>query len=150
MSAEEGAKAATSFAYFEPSGLLQSTTLPGPSGSGATTVTVSTTYDTLGNPLSVTGPGNNAASSITTTLNYTTDGGYSQGAAIGQPLTITDNLGHVTHLRYDSRANATSQTDALGNQWSATWSLADDLLTFVEPATGQTGTGNCYGSLVYL
>jgi len=62
----------------------------------------------LGNVLTATTPGNDSVSSITTTFNYTTDGTYGQSAAIGQPVTLTDNLSNVTHMRYDSRGNLTS------------------------------------------
>ncbi|HOM70907.1 MAG TPA: RHS repeat protein, partial [Armatimonadota bacterium] len=51
-----------------------------------------------------------------TTYNYTTDGSYSQSAKLGQPITITDNLGHVTHIRYDARGNVVKAWDALGNE----------------------------------
>ncbi len=113
MSVQEGSKPATIFTYYEPSGLVQSGTAPSSTGSG--TVTTAYTYDGLGNVLTVTGPGNNAATQITTTLN-TTDGSYSQSAKIGQPITVTDNVSHATHLRYDSQGRTTSVTDALGNE----------------------------------
>lgn len=138
-SVQEGSKPATTFAYYEPSGLVQTVTRPAPNGSGTTTTTY--TYDSLGNVLTVVGPGNNATTQITTTLNYTTDGGYSQTAKVGQPLTITDNLGHVTHLRYDSQGLLTSVTDALGNETNAAYNLIGQLETVTLPATGQTGTG---------
>ena len=95
---QEGSKPATTITYYEPSGLLQTITRPEPNN-GAGTTTTTYTYDSLGNVLTVVAPGNDATSSITTTLNYTTDGAYSQSAKIGQPLTVTDNLNHVTHLR---------------------------------------------------
>ncbi|MEK6280586.1 MAG: RHS repeat domain-containing protein [Acidobacteriota bacterium] len=84
-------------------------------------------YTGLGNVLTVVGPGNNAATQITTTLNYTTDGGYSQSAKLGQPLTVTNNLGHVTHMRYDSQGRLTSVTDALGNETNASYNLVGSL-----------------------
>ncbi|MEK6280581.1 MAG: Ig-like domain-containing protein [Acidobacteriota bacterium] len=138
-SVQEGSKPATTFAYYEPSGLLQTVTGAAPNGSGTTTSTY--TYDSLGNVLTVVGPGNNAATQITTTLNYTTDGGYSQSAKLGQPLTVTDNLGHVTHMRYDSQGRLTSVTDALGNETNASYNLVGQPDTVTFPATGQTGTG---------
>jgi RHS repeat-associated protein len=117
---------------------------------GAGTTTTTYTYDTLGNILTVVTPGNNAATSITTTMNYTTDGGYSQSAKVRQPLTITDNLSHVTHLRYDSQGRTTSATDAIGNETDYSYNLAGQLLTITYPATGQTGTGNNHATNGYL
>jgi RHS repeat-associated protein len=148
-SIQEGSKPATAINYYEPSGLINTITGPEPNN-GAGTVTTTYTYDSLGNVLTVTTPGNNAASSITTTLNYTTDGGYSQSAKIGQPLTITNNLGHTTHLRYDSQGRTTSVTDALGNETTFTYNLVGQPLTNTFPATAQTGTGNSHSTNVYL
>ena len=148
---QEGSKSPTTYAYFEPSGLTQSVTapLPGTSGSASTAVT-SYTYDGLGNPLTITRPGNNAVSSITTTLNYTTDGAYSQPAAISQPLTVTDNLGEVTHLRYDAQGNTVAVKDALGNETDLTYTIANDPLQTVLPATGQSGSGHAGSLNAYL
>ncbi len=148
-SIQEGTKPATTFTYYEPSGLVNTITRPEPNN-GAGTTTTTYTYDPLGNVLTITTPGNNAVSSITTTLNYTTDGGYSQSAKIGQPLTVADNLGHVTHLRYDSQGRTTSITDALGNETDFTYNLVGELLTTSYPATGQTGTGNSHTTNAYL
>jgi RHS repeat-associated protein len=139
VSVKEGAKPATTFEYFEPSGLLKSVTSPSPAGVG--TATTSYTYDEFGNVLSVTGPGSNAATQITTTYGYTEDGSYTQPTKFGQPLTVTDNLGHVTHLRYDAQGRVTSQADALGYEISATYNLVGQLEVVTYPATGQTGTG---------
>src|ERR1700722_10564238 len=90
----------------------------------------------LGNVLTATTPGNNSVSSITTTFNYTTDGTYGQSAAIDQPITLTDNLSNVTHMRYDSRGNLDSLTDALDNQTQFSHTLTDALLVTTYPATG--------------
>jgi YD repeat-containing protein len=103
--------------------LIQTVTRPAPSGSGTTTTTTTYTYDSLGNVLTVVGAGNNAASQITTTFNYTTDGGYSQSAKVDQPLTITDNLGHTTHMRYDSEGRVISIIDPVGNETNATYNM---------------------------
>ena len=149
MSIQEGSKPATTATYYEPSGLVNTVTRSEPNN-GAGTTTTTYTYDSLGNLLSVVAPGNNAATSITTTLNYTTDGTYSQTAKIGQPLTITDNLSHVTHLRYDTQGRVTSITDALGNQTDFSYNLAGQLLTTTNPPTGQTGSGNSRSTNAYL
>jgi YD repeat-containing protein len=148
-SIQEGSKPATTFTYYEPSGLVNTITRPElNNGAGATTTTY--TYDSLGNVLTVVAPANNAASSITTTLNYTTDGTYSQSAKIGQPLTITDNLNHTMHLRYDSQGRTTLVTDALGYETIFNYNLVGQPDTTTYPATGQTGSGHSHSTNAYL
>jgi len=104
-----GAKSPISFTYYEPSGLRHTVAvpLPGTSGSGQTAVTT-LNWDALGNLTSVVRPGNNSTSTITTSYGFTTDGAYQQPEALGEPITITDNLGKVWHLRYGPRGNYTS------------------------------------------
>jgi RHS repeat-associated protein len=150
LSVREGTKTATSFTYYEPSGLIQTISAPVPGTTGGGTVTTTITYDSLGNVLSITAPGNNAAASITTTLSYTTDGAYSQPAAVGQPLTITDNLGKVTHARYDTRGNPVAAWDALGNRTDVSLNIADQVLTVQYPPTGQSGPGRAAVTNSYL
>jgi RHS repeat-associated protein len=134
---QEGSKSPTTVAYYEPSGLVQSVTMPTPGTSGATGgVTTSFTYDALGNPLTIARPGNDTTATITTTLNYTTDGSYSQPAAVGQPLTITDNLGHTTHFRYDAQGNRTAVIDAIGNRTDFTYNIANQSTRTLAPAVG--------------
>jgi len=148
---QEGSKSPTCYAYYEPSGLLRTLTTPAPGTAGSTlTVGYSYTYDSLGNVLTETMPGNNAASTITTTFGYTNDGGYSQPAAIGQPLTITDNLGKVSHLRYDSRGNPLSVIDALSNETDMTFNIANQELQTSFPTTGQQGSGHSNSLNAYL
>ncbi len=161
-------------AYFEPSGLVKSVTSAAPgSAAGGGTVTRKFTYDGLGNLLTYTGPGNNATlvngvdQGITTTFNYTSDAGnptygisaYSQAAAVNEPLTITDNLGHITHLRYTSRGQVQSTIDALGHETDmgdntpshmGGYNLADQPLLVTLPATGQTGSGRGTYAYTYL
>ncbi len=139
---QQGSKTPTTYTYYEPSGLLKTITapMPGTAGSGQT-VTTSFVYDALGNIISETTPGNNAATTITTTYGYTNDGGYQQAECLGKPITITDNLGKVHHLRYDQRGNETSDIDALGNELDVTYDLANQPTSEQFPATGQTGTG---------
>jgi RHS repeat-associated protein len=148
-SVQEGSKPAATITYYEPSGLVNTITEPEPNN-GAGTTTTTYTYDSLGNVLTVVTPGNDAASSITTTLNYTTDAGYSQSARFRQPLTITDSLSHVKHLRYDSQGRTTSLTDALGNETDFSYNLIGQLLATTYPATGQTGSGNSHTTNAYL
>jgi RHS repeat-associated protein len=148
-SIQKGSKPATTITYYEPSGLVHTVTQPEPNnGTGTTTTTY--TYDTLGNMLTVISPGNDSTSSITTTLNYTTDGAYSQSAKLGQPLTVTDNLGHKTHFRYDAQGRKTSAADALGNETDFSYNLIGQLETTTYPATGQTGSGHSHATNAYL
>jgi YD repeat-containing protein len=154
---------------FYPCGLITAVSAPTPGTiGGSTRVTTSYIYDVtgrgsqalgalgLGNVLAFTTPGNPSTvvggvdQGITTTYNYTADGTYTQAAAIGQQLTATDNLGKVTHFRYDSRDNLLSSTDALGNEYDATYNIADQRLTSTGPATGQSGTGRAYRQATYL
>ncbi len=150
----EGDKTPTSYAYYEPSGLMKTLTTPAPGTTASGTVSTSWTYDSLGNVLTVTAPGNNAASAITTTFGYTQDGGYSQTAAIGQPLTVTDNLGKVSHFRYDSRGNLLSVADAISSwfpdQYDFTYNIADQPLQTICPAANQQGSGRTTQTSAYL
>src|SRR5262249_2260842 len=126
LSARTGSKAPSTIAYYEPSGLPMTASEPRPGESGTgNTVATSLAWDQLGNVTSVSRPGNNAAATITTTLGYTSDGAYTQPAAVHQPITITNNLGKVRHLRYDARANVTAAWDALGLRVDAAYNLAD-------------------------
>jgi RHS repeat-associated protein len=145
---QEGGKTPTSYTYYEPSGLLASVSspLPGTSGSGQV-VTTTYSYDALGNLVQEVGPGNNAAQTETTTYGYTQDGNYQQAEALGEPLTITDNLGHTVHHRYDARGNRIADIDALGNEIDLSYNLADQLVQITFPATGQTGAG--HSAIVY-
>ncbi len=146
-SIQEGTKTPTTISYYEPSGLTHTVSTPKP-GTVDTGQTVLTTYNysARGNLTSVIAPGNATASTMTTAYGYTSDGTYSQTEALGQPLTVTDNLGKITHLRYDSQSRPTSTTDALGNTTTQTYTLAGQEWQTTLPATGQTGSGN--GSIV--
>jgi len=146
-SIQEGSRTPTTYTYYEPSGLTQTVTKPKPGtvGTGQTVIT-SFTYDALGNIQTIVAPApnNTAGSTLTTTYNYTTDGAFSQNAALDEPLTETDNLGHVTHYRYDVRGNRSAEIDALGNETDDTYTIAGQLLAETLPATGQTGVGRSY------
>jgi len=143
--------APTTYTYYEPSGLVKTVTQPAPGtvGSGSTTTT-SYTYDSLGNVLTKTKVGNNAASSLTTAYNYTQDGGYSQPAALGQPLTATSALGKVTHLRYDPQGRSIAILDALGLETDAAYNAAGQLTQTTLAATGQNGPGRVSHVTAYL
>ena len=151
---QEGAKSPITLSYYEPSGNLQQINTPKPGTVGsAETVTTKATWSALGNLLSVTTPGNATTTvngvdaGITTTYNYTTDGSYSQTEALGEPITLTDNLGQTTHLRYTARGQVTTAIDASGNETDATYTLSGQTWQVLLPATGQSGTGR--GSVAY-
>lgn len=135
LSVQEGTKTATTFTYYEPSGLVHVITSPKPGTTeGSETVTTTFTYDSLGNVLTKVVPGN--PDDQTTTYNYTDDGNtHLDRARIGGPLTITDNLTHVTHFRYDERGNVTSVKDALGNETNLIYNIADQPLAVIYPST---------------
>ena len=142
-SVQEGTKTPTTFTYYEPSGLIHTMTrsAPGSASNPSQTVLYSYTYDALGNMTAASEPGNNAASAKTTTYNYTQDGTYSQTEMLRKPITLTDSLGHVTHLRYDTRGNETAVIDALGNETDLTYNNANQQTSLTFAATGETGTG---------
>lgn len=153
---QEGSKTSTLYAYYEPSGLVSTIQTPVAGSVGSTTRSTTTyAYDGLGNVLTAKTPGNNATvvngvdQGITTTYNYTTDGGYSQTAAIGQPITVTDNLGEVTHYRYDSQGNPTSDTDGVGWEHDYSYNIANQSFQTVDQGTSQTGSGNAYQQRAY-
>ena len=156
---QEGTKEQTAFTYYEPSGLLKTLTPPKPGSTGvANPVPTTYYYDTLGNPTSVTTPGNSATvvggvdQGITTTFGYTSDPTYSytQTEALGQPITVTNNLGKITHLRYDARGNTVTILDALGLETDTVYNLADQVTQVTAPATGQPGPNRAYSLNTYL
>ena len=159
---QEGTKTATQYAYYEPSGLVQSINSPLPGSVGATlpaTPTYAYQYNQYGDITSVTSRGNNAASTITINYNYTSDPGdsvhgitaYSQAAKFNQALTVTDGLGHVTHKRYDTQDNKVAEIDALGNETDRQYTIANDLYDVIYPKTQQTGSGHAsdYSTFLY-
>jgi RHS repeat-associated protein len=169
---QTGGKTATSYAYYEPSGLPGTVTGPQPGTAGAAAIVLDAiTYDALGNVTSTVMPGPNSTPAattgssgfstyVTTAMNYTTDGSYSQSDAIGEPLTVTDPLGHTAHFRYAetvpysssaiNRGHTVSMIDALGDETDATFNINDAPVTTVSPATGQSGSGRGSVDTVYL
>ena len=145
VSAQEGSKTATTYSYYEPSGLVQTLNapLPGTVGAGQT-VPTSYTYDGYGNPLTVTMPGNNAAATIITTY------AYGSAQAIDQPLTVTDNLGKSRHIYYDQQGNHLGETDAIGNETDVSYNIANQPVQTTFPATGQQGPGRSNSLNAYL
>ncbi|MGI8551027.1 MAG: RHS repeat-associated core domain-containing protein, partial [Dehalococcoidia bacterium] len=157
---QEGTKMPTMIDYYEPSGLVKDIISPAPGASPATgTVTTHFDYDNLGNIIKITRPGHDnidptKATPIVTTINYTTDGTFTQPAAIGEPLTVTQPLtgttNAVTHFRYNRRGDTISTTDANANMTSVIDDLADEPVNIVEPHTGESGAGCAYATLAYL
>ena len=146
-----GNRAPSFLNYLEPSGLLSSIVVPKPGTIGGTnTVTSSFTYDALGNVLTETSPGNNAAAAITATYNYTQDGAYNQSESLGLPLTVTDNLGKVSHFRYDVQGRCIAAIDPLNHETDYTFNIADQVTQASYPATGQTGPGHANAQYGYL
>ena len=144
-------KQAVTYAYYEPSGNVQSVISPLPGTvNGTQSVTTSYTYSALGNLLTMTTPGNGTVASMTTTYGYTSDGSFTQNEALGQPLTLTDNLGKITHVRYDTQGRATSVADALGNTTNLTYNIIGQMYQSLSPATGQTGSGRTTTQNTYL
>ena len=146
-SVTEGAKSPTTFSYDFNSGLLTQMNVPPPGTTGSnSTVAYSLTWDGLGNPLTVTTPGNNAASSIVTTFDY---GPTSQ---VGEPLTITDNLGKTIGLTYDPLGRIASYADQVGNTTGISYNLSGQPILITYPSTtGPTGTvGSSTQAFAYL
>lgn len=117
---------ATTFSYNDgttgPLGVLASITTPIPgqlNGTGTQTTTYS--YTSNGNIYQVVSPGRDTSHSHTVTYGYTSDGSYSQSEKLGQPITATDTLGKVTHLRYDARNNVTSSWGPIGASTTTTF-----------------------------
>ena len=131
--------ASTTYSYYEPVGLLDTVTAPHPEANG-TTVQTHFSYDSYGNPLSVTQPNENGGTR-TSSFNYLQDGTYTRAMFVGRPVAVTDDLGHTTHLRYDGRGNLTSSTDALGINTAMLYNTADQVTRVTLPASGQTGSG---------
>ena len=132
LGTQEGSKAATTYMYNEPSGLVQSITTPPPGGTGSpvtTTYGYDLTTSKLGNLLTISTPGNNSATSISTTYDY------GSSPAIGQPLTEKDNLSHQITFSYDNQGNRTSKSDANNNTTTFAYNVANQLTQTIYPAT---------------
>jgi YD repeat-containing protein len=117
--------------------------------SGGSTATLSFTYDSLGNPMTMTKPDASGSPRITS-YGYTIDGSYIQGEAIGQPITITDPLNNVSHVRYDSMGEVVSSTDPAGSTTIRAYNIAGQLTTTTLPASGQSGSGQGSVQNIYL
>ena len=126
VSVQQGAKSPTTYAYFEPSGLIKKITRPAPNSVGtAATVTASFTYNPLGNVLTVTAPGNDATTASVTTFNY------GANPAIDEPLTVSDSAGKTSSFGYDVYGNIVTQTDASGKSTTHAYNIANQLTATV-------------------
>jgi RHS repeat-associated protein len=104
-------KSPATYAYFEPSGNVESVTRPQPGTvDSSSTVTYSMTYDALGDMAEFTSPGNNAVGSISLTYSY------GSAPAVGQATEVTDALGHSIQFSYDAQGDKAAQIDAAGNE----------------------------------
>ncbi len=142
-----------SYTYY-PNGLVQTVTVPSPSGGAGAAMNCTTTYyyTALGNISTITKPGPNTTGQLVAyRYDYVYDplDGTRQSETLGQPLTVTDPSGAVTHYRYDVRGNRTAVIDALGNRVDAVYNIADQLVSTLSPATGQTGTGRPHVDIAY-
>ncbi|HLK58437.1 MAG TPA: RHS repeat-associated core domain-containing protein [Chthonomonadaceae bacterium] len=144
-------KLSTLYTYY-PNGLVQTIQSPDPSGMSLR-VTTTYTYTQLGNIATVTvpAPNNQLGATVTYTYNYTFDplGNVIRTEALGEPLTVTDPMGNMTHFRYDAYGNLTSVIDALGNETDYVYNIADQCVQVIYPATGQTGPGRSYTLTTY-
>jgi YD repeat-containing protein len=145
---QEDAKTPTTISYYDSvqasKNLVQSITTPKPGTTDGSTVTTAFWYDymkdppgTLGNIWKVECPGNSIDPGTGVTRILTAVFDYGSDPKVGQPLTATDNLGHVTHFSYDAKGNVASLADALGNQTSFDYNIADQLLRVTYPTAGE-------------
>jgi YD repeat-containing protein len=134
------------YSYYA-NGLVQTIATPDPSGMNPA-VNVTYTYTALGNVATVSvPPPNQTGNNVTYTYNYVSDGGTTQAEALGEPLTVTDPNGNVTHFRWDNRGNLITVIDGLGNTWQYTYNLADQLINVQAPLNG---TGQLQINTKYL
>ena len=136
-----GTSAKTVTYTYWPSGLVKTVTTPAPAGSlASSTVTTTYTYTALGNVLTVEMPGpNTSGATVTYTYEYQDDSSFapdplSGGAeALGEPIRITDPLGHSVHLRYDDQGRVTQHYDAVGNRTDFEYNDEDQLTKVTLP-----------------
>lgn len=148
---QEGSKAPTYLNYNWPTnGLLTSVQTPAPTNAyeqnSAPTTTIS--YDSLGNVKSVSGPGNGTVSARTVNFSYTSSAQPTE--ALGEPVSVSDELGNSTLFTYDQFGNILTRQEPSGSVFTYEYNLANQLLCAVLPATGNSGSGNAYVFHNYL
>ena len=146
----QGMAGSVHYSYY-PNGLVQTVTTPSP-GYGLILPTTTFYYTALGNISTIMKPGPNATGqTVSIQYNYLYDplDGTRQTEALGQPLTVTAPDGGITHYRYDAHGNCTAVIDALGNRTDFVFNAADQLVSTILPATGQTGTGRAHTDITY-
>jgi RHS repeat-associated protein len=103
--------------------------------------TTNYTFDGLGNLLSMTFLAG-TPNAVTTSFTYDTT--YSALTS------ITDPLGHVRQIGYDSKGNPTSATDAIGNTATFTYTSAGQVLSATDPNGNTTQFAYSGGDLVSI
>jgi len=141
-----GSKTPTNLSYYTSTGnggiagMVASVLTPQPgsaSGSGSQ-VTTTYTYTSLGNiaTVKVPSPDTSSGGQVTYTYSYVYDGQtFIQNEALGEPVTVTDPVGNVTHYRWDVRGNLLSVEDASNNTTYFVYN-DDDQITQITFADG--------------
>ncbi len=151
-----GVNGLVQYSYY-PNGLVRTVTTPSPGlgfgvGQNAIVPTTSYYYTALGNISMITKPAPNGTGQLVVyRYNYVYDplGPTQQAEALGQPLTVMAPDGAVTHYRYDGRGNCVAIIDAMGNRVDRVYNIADQLVSTLLPATGQTGPGRAHTDITY-
>ena len=154
-------KAPTVYKYTDGSGNYRNglvtemdTAVPGTTGGSATNQTLYyydesesvTSGVTLGLMTREVAPGNGSYPTITSQWNYVSDssfasggqpvGGsytaYTQTAAIGEPLVLTNGDGKQWHYRYDARGNCVMVIDPLNNETDYAYNLANQMTAMAQ------------------
>jgi YD repeat-containing protein len=139
------------------SGRLMEIDTPKPGTVGGNTVKTTYTYDALGNVMTLTQPGISDTNYITTTFQYITDMNADGSTfiqpnslpKIGEPLSVTDAAGKVTHFRYSVRGDLISARDALNSAASAFYNVAGQPAVIALPPTDERGCATDTTVLTY-
>jgi len=102
-------------------------------------VATTRTYDTAGNPLTVSAPLLDGNGAVVATQTTTTNYGENGNTNAGEVTSVTDPLGKKWSFTYDAYGNRTSVTDPLAHKATATFNLAGWRMTEVSPRGNETG-----------